>query len=801
MRFSLNWIRDYVDVEEDPAVLAHRLTMAGLPVDRVERPAPLPASVVVGKVLEVRRHPNADRLSLCRVDAGNGETVEVVCGAPNVREGMFSPLARVGTTLPNGMTLTRAKIRGEVSEGMLCSAVELGVGEDKAGIMELGPAEPGTPVSRVLGTGDVVLEIDVPSNRGDCLSHVGLAREIAALTGGSLRPPEASVKEAGAPVEGVFSVEVEDAADCPRFTAHLVRGVRIAPSPAWLVKRLEAVGQRAINNVVDVTNFVMLELGQPLHAYDLARLATGRILVRRARAGETLTTLDGVDRRLEAGVLVITDGDRPIGAAGVMGGAGTEVHDGTTEVLLEAAWFKPQRVLRGSRALRLDTEAAIRFRRGVDPAGVAGAARRAAMLLAKVSGGTVAPGMVEAVDAAFLEPARVSLRPAKVGETLGEAVDPDEVAGRLVSLGFRCEREDEPWTVTVPTWRRDVLEECDLVEEVARHRGYDAIGSRMANVSGVDAPVQPEEVRRRRVGELLRGLGFHEAITPVLTRREAAGEVGIDPETAGAAFVPLDEAFSSEAEGLRVSLVPSLLDAAARNLRHGTPEVALYELGKTFDRRSGGKLPVETEWVGLVAVGGGFAPSRERARRSLDFLEFKGFVEALLASHQIDSPRWRPYDRLDLAPAGSIGAWEGERDLGFVWEAPEAVRERRDLGRPVFAAQIRLDALPPEEGAPRTFRELARFPAVRRDLALVVPDGTAQAQVREWIREDAGEHLAGLELFDHYRGRHIPAGHVGLGFSLTFRAVDRTLEEKDVDAAVDRIVTGLRRRNIVRREG
>ncbi len=801
MRFSLSWIRDYVEIEQEPEVLARLLTMAGLPVDRVERPSVIPDTVVVGKVLEVRRHPNADRLSLCRVDAGGGETVEVVCGAPNVREGMLSPLARVGAALPNGVTLKKSKIRGEVSNGMLCSEIELGLGDDASGIMELPPAEVGTPFAQVLGSRDVVLEIDVPSNRGDCLCHVGIAREIAALTGKPLRLPPTEADRGGVPVTGEFAVAVEDAGDCPRFTAHLIRGVRVGPSPEWLVRRLEGAGQRSINNVVDVTNFVMLEFGQPLHAFDLERLGTGRILVRRARPGERLTTLDGQDRALDPQVLLITDGERPIAAGGIMGGANTEVHEGTHDILLEAAYFLPERILRGSRWLRLDTEASIRFRRGVDPGAVDAAARRAAGLLAETAGGTVAPGMAEAVDPSLLAPRRVSFRPAAVGRTLGDPVEDEEVATRLRAFGFEVDdRSGETWMIGVPSWRRDVLEECDLLEEVARHRGYDAIGERQYNASAVAAPVQPEENRRRRVGEALRGLGFSEIITRCLVREEAAARVGIAAETASAAFLPLMDPPSREEEGLRVTLLPSLLDAVAHNLRHGRPEARLYEIGTTFDRRSPGPLPVETTWVGIAAAGGKFPASLERAQRSLNFLEFKGFVEGLLAAFQIDVPKWRPYNGLGLFPPGSLELAAGDLSFGCAWEVGPEAASAWDLNRPVYLAQVRLEALPLEAGSPRVYREPSRFPAMRRDLALIVPGGVTQDEVRSRIRGEAGPQLQEIELFDHYRGKHIPAGHVGLGFSLTFRAADRTLEDKEVDAAVDRVVAGLRQLGIVRRE-
>ena len=802
VRFSWNWIRDYAPTTVPPEDLAQRLTLAGLPVDRLERRAPLPETVVVGRVVETRKHPNADKLSLCRVDVGGGETVEVVCGAPNVREGMYSPLARVGTRLPNGMVLRKSKIRGAVSFGMLCSEVELGLGEDAAGIMELEPAEPGLPLSRVLGGEDVSLEIDVPSNRGDCLSHVGLAREVAALAGTGLQLPEVETTAEGTPAAETVTVEVEDLSDCPRYIALVIRGVRVGPSPPWLVQHLEAVGQRSINNVVDVTNFVLQETGQPLHAFDLDRVGTGRIRVRRARAGERIVTLDDVERNLDPEVLLITDGERPIAVAGVMGAANTEVTEETTNILLESAFFLPERILRGSRNLHLDTDASLRFRRGVDPVNVEWAARRAAALLAEVAGGTVAPGRAEALDPALVKPRGVTFRPAKVGETLGEAVPEDEVEERLAAYGFRVTRNDSrrPWEVQVPSWRRDVFEECDLVEEVARHRGYDSIGVRNYNASGVAAPIQPEEERRRSVREVLRGFGFHEILTITLTERAAAMRAGLSADEVNRRFFPVLDPPSSEEEGLRVSLLPGLLSTVGYNLRHGQVELRLFEVGKVFLREEGRERPREEEWIGLAATGGTFPPSLERMQRSLNFLEFKGFVEALAAAFEIDGPKWRPYDGMGLVPPGSLELVTEAGSLGFAWEAPPEILDAWDGNRPVYLAQLRLDAFPLDEGTPRQFRPLSRFPAVRRDLALVVPRRFLEEEVRGWIREAAGKTLAGVELFDYYRGKHIPEGNVGVGYRLTFRSPDRTLEEAEVDRVVDRVVKALQRRGIQRRE-
>jgi phenylalanyl-tRNA synthetase beta chain len=633
---------------------------------------------------------------------------------------------------------------------MLCSEIELGLGEDADGIMDIPPGEPGTPYQEMLGEQDTAFEIDVPSNRGDALSHVGIAREVAALTGRKLRLPKIDPKEKGKSATDSFEVTVENLEDCPRFTAHLIRGIQVGPSPDWLVRRLESVGQRSINNVVDVTNFVMLEMGQPLHSFDLERLGTGRIHVRRARPGELITTLDGVDRELTPEVLLITDGERPIAAGGIMGGANTEVHEGTSDILLEAACFNSQRVLWGSRALRLDTDASARFRRGVDPGGVARAAKRAAILIAEIAGGTLAPGMQEVLAPDLLAPQTVELRPEKVSELLGDPVSEDEIEERLKSFGFDVKRKRKgAWPVGVPSWRRDVLEECDLIEEIARHCGYDTIGVRQFNASGVAAGVQPDEMRRDRIRVVLGGFGFHEAVTRVLVDSTAAVRVGLDEQTAARSFFPVLDPPSREEEGLRVSLLPSLLAAVSHNLRHGQPEIRLYEIGKTFHRTDEGgevpaSLPQEATWIGLAATGGEFGKSLERAGRSFNLLEFKGIVEGLLSAFRIDAPKWCSYNGLDLVPRGSLEVLKQGEPLGFVWEVNSEIRSRWDLGRSVYLAQIRMDVLPLESEKPIRYAEPSRYPAVKRDLALIVPASTSQGEVRSWIEDEAGPHLDGL---------------------------------------------------------
>ena len=461
--------------------------------------------------------------------------------------------------------------------------------------------------------------------------------------------------------------------------------------------------------------------------------------------------------------------------------------------------FHPGVVMRGSRRLRLETEAALRFRRGVDPVGVTWALDRAAQLIAELGEGTVAPGAAEVTDPAVLAPRTVALRPERVGQLLGDDLDDDTVAGRLEALGLEVDRGAVPWTVTIPSWRRDLAEECDLVEEVARLGGYDTIGLRHYNLSAVNADVQPEEERRRQVADVLRGFGYHEAITRALVDPELAVRAGFG-EAVRERTVALADPPSREEAALRPSLLPSLLAATGRNLRRGNPETRLFEIGTAFTADGEGR-PDETEWVALAAAGGEYPPSRERGQRSYGFTDFKGALEALVGAFRIDPPRWRSYTGKEPVPAGSAELVVDGEAVGLAWTVDPRTASAWDLNRPVHLGQVRLDALPATRTRPVRYRDTSRFPSVRRDLALVVPPGSTQEEIRDLVTRRAGKNLEDVELFDHYRGKPIPEGHVGLGFTLTFRALDRTLEESEVDQAVTKVVSALAERGVRLRDG
>ena len=659
MKLSTNWLGDWIEVDAGPEAIAEALTHRGFYVEGIETHGPRFTGVVVARVLGVEKHPNADKLTLCRVDGGAGE-LDVVCGAPNVRAGMLVPLATVGAVLPGGVTIKSSKIRGQQSQGMLCSARELELSGDHAGIVDLArmfPAAalaPGRPVAELLGPADAVLEIEIPFNRPDGMGVVGLAREVRAALGGRWTDgararlerrwtePALAGKRQGA--ARPFDLELEDTQGCPRYIAQEIEGVVIGDSPPWLAQRLESIGQRSINNIVDVTNFVLFELGQPLHAFDLDRLRGPMIRVRRARAGETITTLDRRARELDPEVLVIADRDGPVAVAGVMGGADSEVHPGTRRLLLECAWFDPGRIRRGSRRLGLASEASKRYERGLDPEiGPVAAARFLELLAA------VAPGMALAAArgiAPAKEPApRLALRAARCTRVIGMPVTAARAGRHLESLGFGVAQgaaATDALEVTVPSWRMDVGLEDDLVEEVARATGYDAIPDAPLETGGVFAVRGPRErlLERARLAMLARGL-TEACSTAMLSEREAvltAGLLGEAPES----LVRLVNPMSREHEVLRPNPLGGLLRACAHNLRQGTGAVRLFEIGHGFawphgtaaGRAATGKAPSgpprETLMIAALVAGPRYAHAHDPSQQAFDFGDAKGVWEAWL---------------------------------------------------------------------------------------------------------------------------------------------------------------------------
>ncbi|MCH8799596.1 MAG: phenylalanine--tRNA ligase subunit beta [Chloroflexi bacterium] len=792
MRVPLSWLKQYVDIDLPAEELAHRLTMAGIEVGEVEVIGGW-SEVFVGHVTDVRPHPNADRLRLCVVTTG-AEQLEVVCGAPNVAAGQKICFANVGANIYNTHTqrhetLEAAKIRGVESQGMICSAVELGLGDDHSGIIVLPDDAPtGTPLDEYLG--DTVLELELTPNRLDCLSVLGVAHEVAALTGKKVREPDASYEEAGAPITEQINISVADPDLCRRYTASLLQGVKIGPSPQWLQDRLTRAGLRPINNVVDVTNFVMLEYNQPLHSFDYDLIKDATIIVRRARPGELLTTLDGVERRLSAENLVIADANDAIGLGGVIGGANSEISDRTVNVLLESATFNGTNNRETAQSMGLRTEATLRFEKGLRPELAPIALRRATGLIHEIAGGTVAPGIVDVLSGEGADPPVVPLSSKKIKGILGMDVDLKRVQEILDALGFTWESTgDAELKVTVPYWRNDVNIEEDLVEEVVRNIGYDSVPTTM-----LSSPIpfqQPVPIMglRDQIKDLLVAAGIQEMINyPLVTLRQLEQVEQLDP-----ARPPLRIAnpLSSDREYLRTTLRASLLGNLAANQGHSAGPFRMFEAGRVFLPRDG-DLPEERETVAGVLAGLRHEPSWLEDQGLLDFYDAKGVVELVLDRLGV-AATYEPVDDPAFHPGRCAVIKASESVLGMVGEVHPAVMDRLGLEQPKVAAfELYLEpimaALPASQ---RQFEPLPRYPSATRDLALVMPSDVNAVRVTQLILRHRGVDRA--ELFDIYAGENIAEGTKSLAFHVYFQAGDRTLTNEEVNRSLDGLLRTLER--------
>ena len=792
MKVPLSWLKQYVDVDLPARDLARRLTMAGIEVGDVEVIGGW-SEVFVGQVTGVRPHPNADRLHLCVVSTGS-EELEVVCGAPNVAAGQNICFAKVGANIYNTHTerhevLEAAKIRGVESRGMICSAVELGLGDDHSGIIEL-PED--APVGALLVDylGDTVLDLELTPNRLDCLSVLGVAHEVAALTGKTVKEPETNYKEAGAPITEQIHISVESPELCRRYTASLLQGVKIGPSPQWLQDRLTRAGLRPINNVVDVTNFVMLEYNQPLHSFDYDLIKDATVIVRRARPDEMLTTLDGVERKLTVENLVIADANYAIGLGGVIGGANSEISVNTVNVLLESATFDGANNRETAQTLELRTEATLRFEKGLRPELAPIALRRATGLIQEVAGGTVAPGIVDVLSDEGADAPVVPLTGEKIRRMLGMEVDQKRIQETLDALGFTWESAGESeLKVTVPYWRNDVNIEEDLVEEVVRTIGYDLVPTTM-----LSSPIpfqQPVPVMglRDQIKDLLASEGIQEVINyPLVTLQQLDQVEQLDP-----ANLPMrvTNPMSADREYLRTTLRASLLATLAANQSHGSGPFRLFEAGRVFWPRDG-DLPDERETVAGVLAGLRHEPFWLEDDSLLDFYDAKGVVELVFNRLGV-SATYEPSDDPSFHPGRCAVIRVADAVIGVVGEVHPVVMDRLGLESPQVAAfELYLGpilaALPAGQ---QQFEPLPRYPSATRDLALVMPTDVDAGQVTRLILRHRGVDRA--DLFDIYAGENIAEGTKSLAFHVYFQARDRTLTNEEVNRSLDGLLRTLER--------
>jgi phenylalanyl-tRNA synthetase beta chain len=792
MRVPLTWLQEFVPWDGAAAPLADRLTMAGLAVEAIEPVGRLDAHIRVGRLVAVARHPSADRLYVCRVDVGAGEPVTVVSGAPGLRAGRQVPVALPGARLPAGTEIGTRDFAGVASAGVFCSEAELALGEDSSQVLSLdADLAVGTPLAEVPGVADTVLVTEVTPNRGDWLSIVGVAREIAAITGVPLRLPSRRLRESGAPASDSIRVRVEAPDLCPRYCARLVRGVRIGPSPLWMRLRLRRAGMRSINTVVDVTNYVMLERGQPLHAFDLSRVAEGTIVVRRATSGERLVTLDGLERTLDPSDLVIADPRQAVAIAGVMGGQDSEVTPDTRDLLLESAFFLPETVRRTSRRLGLSSQAAYRFERRVDPAAVPESADAAAALIARLAGGKVAPGIVEdAGGAAALVPSAVRVRPRRVSAVLGIGLERGEVGRRLRALGAQCKSDGDALLVTPPSYRGDLVLEEDMIEEVARLGGYDAVPTTLPVVPITTGEDSPDRLFAGRVRRLLVAEGLAEMVTVAFTDEETNRRLpGWTGRNLGS--IAVKNPLSSEMGAMRRSALAGLVRALVTNRAHGAGFVGAFEVGKSYGTGTDGRV-VEPRGISMLLAGAWPPCGVEREGPAVEFGDLKGVVQNLLAGLGIagSRTRWRPVGagEVSFVHPGKAAVVEIDRTpVGVLGALHPEVMQVFDLAGEVWVSE--LDFTATAHYVPRRFdlTPPPRFPAVARDIAVIVDEAFLADEILEEIQKVGDPRIESARLFDCYRGAPIPTGQKSLAYAIAYRAADRTLTDDEVNALHDRV--------------
>jgi len=790
MLVSLRWLKDYVDIDLSPQELADRLTMAGLEVDAIRDVRPEFKDIVVARILDVRPHPDADKLSLCNVTTGD-RTFPVVCGARNIRAGDVVPLAKVGASLPGGYTIKSARIRGEQSEGMLCSEEEMGIGPDASGIMILSKSLPlGEDLVSALDLQDTVLEVGVTPNRSDCFSIIGIAREVAAVTGKRIRYPKIRFKETEEDIERVTSVDIVHPDLCPRYAARVIQGVRIGPSPPWMRIRLEAVGLRPISNVVDVTNFVMMEFGQPLHAFDFRYLEEGRIVVRGARDQEEFVSLDGKTRLLKADTLMICDGVKPVAIAGIMGGLNSEIQDDTEMVLLESAYFNPASIRKTARALGMSTDAAFRFERGIDPEGVLRALDRAAQLVVETAGGKVCRNRIDNYPRKIASSENIPLRVSRVETILGAAVQAGEIKKILKSLEMSVTRSGKNFRVTPPTFRVDISREIDLIEEIARLRGYGTISESIPPIPVQTKVKDRKKILEERVKAFFNGYGYSESINYSFTTPASVDVLGFRPDDERRRFVRIMNPLTDDQSVMRTTLLYGLLQTMKANVNNGCFDLKLFEKGKTFiaDTEEG-VLPREQEKICALITGARYDHLWHSKGLPSDFYDLKGCVENLFRSLNIAGVSFRSaVDATCLHPGRACRIYVGDREAGVLGEVHPDVLERMDLKRRAVVFEIDFDGLAGHFTDDVITRDIPKFPSSSRDVAFLIDRDVEAETILNLARAEKEELLEKMEIFDVYIGKSIPDNMKSIALRFTYRSVGRTLTDEEVGRIHGRIV-------------
>lgn len=803
MQVSIKWLKDYIDFTETPEQLADKLTMAGIPVENVVDPGEGLEKVVTGRIEKLEPHQNSDHLQICTMNVGLAENIIIVTGAQNVAEGQVVPVAMVGAHLPNGMKISKGKLRGVASNGMLCSAQELKLDleklpeEQKTGIFILPSDTPvGIPAKDVLGLNDVVLEFELTANRADCFSVFGLVREIAAITGNKPHFPEIKVNEDdNTKLNDIFSVEIADSDLCSRFSTRMLKNVKIGPSPEWMQQRLEGAGIRSINNVVDVTNFVMIELGHPMHAYDYDKITGKKLIARRAIEGEELHTLDDTSRKAKGEMLVIADSEKAAGLAGIMGGFETEITDTTTTVVLESADFYGPCIRRTARACGLSSEASGRFERGVDSETTIKALDRAAQLLQEMGACTVCEGIVDV----YPDPKQanyVTFTPEQINNHLGTNIAKDVMLNIITSVGFDVTKdENDEITVKVPSWRNDVTCMADISEEIARLHGFDKIKSTLPNGVSMQGTQSAKQTFIDKVKASLSSQGLYETISFALTNEETFNKLNIPQDSPLRKAVPIMNPLSDEYPLVRTTLLSSIFDNLARNLARKNDDVALFEVGSVFFPKA---LPVTELPDEVVKIAGAITGRRNaqgwnQTNDMVDFYDAKGIIEELLANLRVTRYTVEAGTHYAMHPGKTALFKKGRDVIATVGEVHPAVLSAYGITKPVYIFELDATTVMKYMAKDLKYKALPKYPATSRDLAMLVDVDVNAADIEKAMTKAAGQNLTQITLFDVYTGKQVEEGKKSLAFSLTFQSNDKTLTDAEIDPAIEKIVTKLQK--------
>ncbi len=791
MRVSINWLREYIDLSLSPEELADLLTMAGFEVGGILKMGNEVENVVVGEIESIYPHPNADRLKLCKIKTGD-RSFEVVCGASNIHVGDRVPLALDGARLVDGVKIKRSKIRGVVSEGMLCSEKELGLSQDAEGIMILSKeAELGRDIKEVVEIEDVVLDISIPPNRPDCMSLIGIAREIGVLTGRKVKIPRIEIRENERDVKDYIEVSILDKDLCPRYSAKIITGIKVEDSPLWLKRRLMVSGIRPICNVVDITNYVLLEWGHPLHAFDYKLLEGGKIFIRRAKKGEKIVTLDNTERELSEETLIISDANRPVALAGIMGGRDSAITQDTDTVLLESAYFNPTNIRRTSKRFNLRTESSVRFERGANPEGVIWALIRASQLISDICGGEVIKGVIDKYPNPVRLP-EIKLRVKRVNSVLGTDFKEEDILRCLKNSEMKIKViENGVINIIPPAFRIDIKEEVDLIEEIARLMGYDMIPSTTPVIKVKEG--ERSKIRRleRRVKESLVAAGLYEVINYSFISPSSFDKLSLNPDHPYRKALKILNPLREEESIMRTTLIPGLLETLRHNLHRKNMNVRLFEIGKVFIPKGMNELPLERSRVTGILSGLRYEESWSYRREEIDFYDVKGLMENLFNNLRIyDKISFYHTENIEyLHPGKSATILIDGTSLGYLGELHPKVLDNYEIPKKVFIFDLDLDTIFEFWDEEREYKPISRFPWVNRDVALVVDKGLSVAEINKVIEDVKPEYLRKFKIFDVYEGDPVPPDKKSIAYRFRYQAFDRTLTDEEVNSMHERFIS------------